>query len=795
MKNIFKAFYVLAAASFVLASCAKEQYPEPTVGEPEVDGCYGVYFPTQEASGDHTYDPTQDKVISITAKRMVSEGEITVPVVLESDVENVFVAGDLIFQNGQDEATFDVRFDDIEFGKQSSFSITVKDNLYASKYNEGKTAIEVSVLCVEWVKYSEGTINLAGAWDNVYTAETELWYYEVDGLRTCYLKAFYDKTIANETYFTHPGTEEVDYHFTWDLSTNYLSVPLQGSGYFEDGVEMYFGDIVAYYNAYWGVDDDYFISYGYDSAAGYWYDVQGYDRPHFENGDFYLADHFICDVNSVYSGYGYSFGSRGFDVFQAKTDPDNGGAEFIRVDYTLEVESDFSSDGVLPVYFASGIDNVTVKYAAYEGELTATQLSNKAAELAEDSSAESLNPEDGEYDEEDGLYHFSVGVSFEASGYYTVVAVGIDKDGNATESDSVCAWYVSADDLEDADVQVIAGLEPVPQRYALQGYDEYSSMGFFIIGSELTEVHYKFVKTKSFESDPEYYYNAVKNAAAMSEDALAAINEPGGYASLFTNLSDGTSYTLLVWATNGQLEKIVAAEFSTTVYPETFHSLGTGLYTDDLIGPVFGEDPVSYEIEILESDQTPGKYRLVNPYGAAFPYNGEGDWDDSQDWYIDIHAENPEQVYILYQETGCDWGYGNMAIMDEIGYLVATGYALETVLAYYEGGTLTDGIITFPVKGMTVNLPSLGAYYGNKNGAFQVILPDYYTPSNSAVSVKSSVNKKSVKAGKTLELAGNKIVYKHEGGKAQCTVSKIALREHKSASRQHGRETAPKKRF
>ena len=78
MKNIAKYLFAISAAAFTFAACEKETEVKP--GEPELDGCYGVYFPVQDASGDHVFNPTQDPKIEITVARTNTEGAITVPV-------------------------------------------------------------------------------------------------------------------------------------------------------------------------------------------------------------------------------------------------------------------------------------------------------------------------------------------------------------------------------------------------------------------------------------------------------------------------------------------------------------------------------------------------------------------------------------------------------------------------------------------------------------------------------------------------------------------------------------------
>ena len=150
---------------------------------------------------------------------------------------------------------------------------------------------------------------------------------------------------------------------------------------------------------------------------------------------------------------------------------------------------------------------------------------------------------------------------------------------------------------------------------------------------------------------------------------------------------------------------------------DPWQSIGMCKYTDDLIGSVYQVDPVTYEVEVRVNPDKPGIYRMVNPYGKAFPYNKEGDWDASRDYFIDINAEDPKGVYIEEQETGCDWGDGMMSIMSMGYYYMAAGNSFETVKNAGYMGTLENNVITFPVDGMVFAVKDR-MFYANNHGAF-----------------------------------------------------------------------------
>ncbi|MCF0179023.1 MAG: hypothetical protein HUJ97_02080 [Bacteroidales bacterium] len=169
--------------------------------------------------------------------------------------------------------------------------------------------------------------------------------------------------------------------------------------------------------------------------------------------------------------------------------------------------------------------------------------------------------------------------------------------------------------------------------------------------------------------------------------------------------------------------------------PAPWISLGKAMYREDCVSTFFGVDNLEYPVEIQENQEIPGLYRLVNPYGAAYPYNETGDWDASVDWYIEINATDPEGVYIEKQATGMNWGYGMFNIWSMADYYMKKGQTLDQVKEAGYTGTFQNGVITFPVEGLLINMAdyqSGGFYSSNVNGMFRVILPGYSVADYSA---------------------------------------------------------------
>jgi hypothetical protein len=191
-------------------------------------------------------------------------------------------------------------------------------------------------------------------------------------------------------------------------------------------------------------------------------------------------------------------------------------------------------------------------------------------------------------------------------------------------------------------------------------------------------------------------------------------------------------------------------------------SLGVGYYTDDIICPLFGYDPEDFEVEIQESNDTPGVYRLVKGLSAVATAFGVAGGND-----VIVNAEDPNAVYITPQDLGFDFGYGAMSLFTEAGYYVSE-YGFAAVKAAIDAGqlegvsfaTLADGVITFPMhesensKGDLVQYQiwlGMGEsqYFGGRNGQFKIVLP------TAAASVKAKAKKRAAAADFARRLHGN----------------------------------------
>ncbi len=595
MKRIFNLLLVFATLSLVATSC--KDIIGYYAGEPEVEGCYGVYFPTQEATGDHTFDPTMEPSVDFTVARTNSKGAITVPVTVTTSEEGAFEVGTLSFVDGQSETTLTVNFDNTKMGTKYSISIGIEDPQYASKYSEGATNIDFSVLRVQWIDFLDPKTNQPavitfneGWWEDVHTATLK--YYEVDGVRTCV-------ATCNEGNGIWGDAVGVDFEFIWHTETNLIDVPKQYFGFdYSDWASkpegqaaqpIYFYDWYNYltidggYAGSWTGPDDFYARNGASFPRSY------YDG----NGGFYF------NLTYQIPGLG-GWTPDTFDVLAIASG-------FTRVDYSIELVTDYCTDGYTPIYLYAGADVKSIKYAIYEGELTATQVANKVEGII-GGSEPTTTFSDIAYYESIGMYAGAFGVAPKKTGIYTLVAVAHDKDGKAqapsgSDVNSVTFNYIAKEDEGTYAVNVNVGTEPVSERYEHLGYNDINSIAFYVYGEDLIEAHILTVKTSEYEKDVEGWMSEVKYAEPVSEEVLAEINAPGGYTGLVSGLSPLTDYTILVWATNGDLETVVTASRTTDGLPLEEICTGSYIYRQFFEGEDKG-------LSLFKDPNIPGSYQI-----------------------------------------------------------------------------------------------------------------------------------------------------------------------------------------
>ena len=165
--------------------------------------------------------------------------------------------------------------------------------------------------------------------------------------------------------------------------------------------------------------------------------------------------------------------------------------------------------------------------------------------------------------------------------------------------------------------------------------------------------------------------------------------------------------------------------------PDKWKNIGKAEYSEDVLFSVYPEYLAShvYEVDIQESVTTPGRYRLVDLYGPAYPEYDYLVGDENiltghdHHHYVIVDATNPERVFIEPSPLGMDFGYGEVTFFSE-GYLsMLRGEDMEDPLVIEGFGTLADGKITFLGGALYLYMPDYGLPRGNINHKFYIKLP------------------------------------------------------------------------
>lgn len=154
---------------------------------------------------------------------------------------------------------------------------------------------------------------------------------------------------------------------------------------------------------------------------------------------------------------------------------------------------------------------------------------------------------------------------------------------------------------------------------------------------------------------------------------------------------------------NGAASSTASATFNwqglTPVDPdEGWTSLGFVRYTDGYVCAAYlVPNGTTYYVQLQESQKKKGYYRLVDPYGEAYPYNDDGDYDPTMPSYLLINGTDPDFIYIELSPQSFNWGRGELECYSYSSYFMEVqGYPIEEVKAAGYGGWIEDGIMTFP---------------------------------------------------------------------------------------------------
>jgi len=335
------------------------------------------------------------------------------------------------------------------------------------------------------------------------------------------------------------------------------------------------------------------------------------------------------------------------------------GAEI--TDYTLTaayggmlVNSENSGASAV-IDFTYGTDVTGINYVIAEGDVEAS-AATLAAQIANGTAENILSVEEFTA----GAGSVSVKADLANPGFYTVVALPLDKENKPLESNAAAASFyfpgMDGGDIPDCDVEAMMGLVSEYWPEMSTQCPDTSSLYFQINGSELKSLATVLATTEAVENvlnqGASYEDIVAANGTDHTSDFMPKINEQGSYGNAWINLKEATSYTMIVQATNiyGK-SKIVVAKYSTSApdysdytgelaignYKMTYKASEETTFTNTFtIKPVSGSE-TDFIISDLGLDNSTSWHATYDPSTLKFTVGGvEVGYEDDGNYFGEL---------------------------------------------------------------------------------------------------------------------------------------------------------------
>lgn len=626
MKKFSKYIFALAALALASTACVKEAEYEK--GPQDVEGCYGVYFPTQEVLGSNTIAPTDPTSLTLVVARQVSENAITVPISVKGDTDVINV-GEAVFEDGQSETEVTIDFSTAEVGTTYKVELSIEGDEFASKYSDKATYSWFSVLIDTFECIGTGLLrdDLVTALYAAPNAEYEVEIYEYGSTPGKYY-------LKNAYTSKYPYNEEGDYvtedkYFVVDASNpNKVSVPYQKLGMDWGYGEFY---VTSFTDEVFNIDP---------SQALYGKLVDKIIT--------FPAKSIMVSMEQKLPSFYYGNSSELFRICLP-------GA--VLTDYTLSLKAGQSTAGNLPVMFTPGADVAKVKYAVFEGELYAAQVTKNAAAIA-DGTQESAEVTAEQLDANN-----LINITLEETGVYTLVAVTYDAEGAAQKSASVSFGYVAAED--NVPVVVSAGIGSA-DKYVPAGENTDNALECWVYGKDLKSVQLGVFSAQDLDKGALECLAQVLASKPVSAEILEEINGEG-YVTVVDKLNPGTQYHLLVVASNGFETKPVISE---------------GVYTTGDPHPVYMSFTVADLKDELMPESSEGYFGTYNYYAKTLDESGEK-LTSSRDYLGQIVLSDSDYPDSEPDEDGIKSEY--VTVNGLVPFAETLGLKENTTFEYYDG--------------------------------------------------------------------------------------------------------------
>lgn len=530
-------YIMTALLSLVLASCAQKEMHAP--GELDAEGCYGVYFPTQNGVGDLQIEPDDPTTLTFMVRRSNSRDEIRVPVKIKSNYP-IFTVDEVVFKDGESTAQVVVHFPSAKIATTYECTLILEGDEYVSKYSTNPSHLNFSVTRVKWNDVVGPNGEVYGRWrDGIFpewfavtypNLERNIVLQERDDMPG-YYRTFdvYSLDYLGEMFASNMSNICVSQHYTYIDATNPEKVWIPT---FQTG---------AIFSP----------SYGMTSVGSYVV----------EN-----SNDFDASIASVYGTLKegiieFPYGSLEMKLEMMGWYPTNS-AGLHRIilpgyqakEYTMSVEPSVSDQyGNLSVDVTLGRDITNVKLAVFEGTLTESAAAKKAELIAAGAS------EDAVGDLISVSRTTKVDYSFDETGVYTVVAAGFDVAGNHKVTEFASFGYLKAGD--DANKVILSAGLICSDKYAAEGFTSKNSLEIYISGKNIQRLHAGLYSKEKWDADKE----AIKKQITGSQMNKASLDQING-SGLFLKqgyLVPGSEYVLVIKAYNGYREEFFVSSAKT----------------------------------------------------------------------------------------------------------------------------------------------------------------------------------------------------------------------------------------
>lgn len=509
------------------------------LGELDAEGCYGVYFPTQNGVGDLQIEPDDPTTLTFMVRRSNSRDEIRVPVRIKSNYP-IFTVDEVVFKDGESTAPVVVHFPSAKIATTYECTLILEGDEYVSKYSTNPSHLNFSVTRVKWNDVVGPNGEVYGKWrDGIFpewfavtypNLERNIILQERDDMPG-YYRTFdvYSLDYLGEMFASNMSNICVSQHYTYIDATDPEKVWIPT---FQTG---------AIFSP----------SYGMTSIGSYVV----------EN-----SNDFDASIASVYGTLKEGIIEFPYGSLQMKLEtmgwyPTNS-AGLHRIilpgyqakEYTMSVEPGVSDQyGNLSIDVTLGRDITNVKLAVFEGTLTESAAAQKAELIASGASEDAV----GE------LISVSrttkVDYSFDETGVYTVVAAGFDVAGNHKVTDFASFGYLKAGD--DANKVILSAGLICSDKYAAEGFTSKNSLEIYISGKNIERLHAGLYSKEKWDADKETIKKQI-TGSQMNKASLDQINGSGlflkqGY------LVPGSEYVLVIKAYNGYREEFFVSSAKT----------------------------------------------------------------------------------------------------------------------------------------------------------------------------------------------------------------------------------------